>query len=242
MKIAKMSIIAAAGAVLFSGCMTDEPVKQRAADERIELINKSSFKIELLRARTLINDDGLLTVDASALLSRTGSFRWIFTGDPKIQVWYHFDWIDAQGNIFPPVQREMTALPGNILDFHGVAPEEKYINYRLTISLKGPETEEEAAKKQEKSKKQYAETGSVKPAGNSQAKPVVKSNKEKAEPKEKTAEKPVKKAEEKKDAPAGQTVKSEAKKDASKTEPAKPAAEKTTGNNSKSQKLTEPFD
>lgn len=221
MKIAKMSIIAAAGAVLFSGCMTDEPVKQRAADERIELIGNSSFEIELLRARTLINDDGLLTVDASALLSRTGSFRWVFTGDPKIQVWYHFDWIDAQGNIFPSAQREMTALPGNILDFHGVAPEEKYINYRLTISLKGPETEEEAAKKQEKSKKQYAETGSVKPAGNSQATPVVKSNKE-------TAEKPVKK--------------DEAKTDEAKTEPAKPAAEKTTGNNSKSQKLTEPFD
>ena len=191
MKIAKLLIGACVGALLLSGCMTEEPIKQRASDERIELIENSSFKIELLSARTLINDDGLLTVDASTILSRTGFFRWVFCGDPKVTVWYHFDWIDAHGNICKPVQREMAALPGNIIDFHGVAPEEKYINYHLTISLKGPETEEEAAKQRDDLKKKYTEGGTarVKPVGRSRAKAIRKGAKAK-----KAAAKPAEKA------------------------------------------------
>ena len=212
MKIAKAVFGVCAGVLLISGCMTEEPVKQRAVEERIKLVGNSSFEIELLSAKTLINDEGLLTVDASTLLSRTGSFRWVFSGDPKVTVWYHFDWIDAQGNICPPVQREIVALPGNIIDFHGVAPAEKYINYRLTISLKGPEASE-TEKQQEEVKKEVAEKGEVKPAGKSQA-PVIKTGTG-----EKTsAAKPVEK-------------KAEAK-------PAKSGSE----NKSKQQKLTEPFD
>ena len=152
--------------MLLTGCMTEEPIQQRVADDRIQLIENNSFNIELLNAKTLINDEGLLTVDVSALLSRTSGLRWIFCGDPKITVWYHFDWIDADGNICPPVQHEMSALPGNIVDFHGVAPDEKYINYRLTISLKGPGTEQEAASQQEAVKKQAAAEGKVNPPEN----------------------------------------------------------------------------
>ena len=42
---------------------------------------------------------------------------------------------------------EMVILPGNIMVLHGVAPAEKYINYVLTISLRGAETAEEAVLK-----------------------------------------------------------------------------------------------
>ena len=212
MKIAKVVFGVCAGVLLLSGCMTEGPVKQRAADDRIKLAGNSSFDIELVSAKTLINDEGLLTVDASTLLSRTGSFRWVFAGDPKVTVWYHFDWIDAQGNICPPVQREIVALPGNIIDFHGVAPAEKYINYRLIISLKGPDAAE-TEKQQEEVKKEVAEKGEVKPAGKSQA-PVIKTDTGKKTPAAKPAEK---KAE------------------------AKPAA-KSDEKKAKQQKLTEPFD
>ncbi|MBO4631393.1 MAG: hypothetical protein J5858_05675 [Lentisphaeria bacterium] len=240
MKIAKVLMGAGAGILMLSGCMTDEPVKQRASDERVEMIDNFSFKIELLSARTLINDDGLLTVDASALLSRTGSLRWIFAGDPQVTVWYHFDWIDADGNILPAGQHEMAALPGNIIDFHGVAPEEKYINYHLTISLKGPETEEEAAKQRDEMKKQYTENGKVKPAGKSITKPVPR----KAEPEKKNTEKPVVKNEDAKTVSAAAPTE---KKPAVKTEPEKAETVKTAvpaegENKSKAQKLTEPFD
>ncbi len=233
MKIGKIMIGAVAGALLMTGCMTEEPIKQRATEERIKLIGNSSFTIELLNARTMINDEGLLTVDAKVLLSRTGYFRWVFTGDPKVTVWYHFTWIDSQGNSPAPVQREMAALPGNILDFHGVAPDEKYINYHLTISLKGPEAESEAENKNKNAqelKKTYVKDGKIKPAGRSQAKIAKpKAQKNAAKPAVKAGAKPAVKA------GAKPAVKAEAK-PAVKAE-AKPAVKA----DSKQQKLTEPF-
>ena len=224
MKITKLVIGACAAALLMTGCMTEEPIKQRAADERITLIGNSSFDIELLSAKTMINDEGLLTVDASMLLSRTGYFRWVFCGDPQVTVWYHFTWIDDQGNICPPVQHEMSALPGNIIDLHGVAPEEKYINYHLTVSLKGPESDKAKTQKDNPEvKKQYIKDGKVKPAGKSQAKQIVgpkAQEKPAAKPAEKPAEKPAAKPAEK---------------------PAEKPAAKPAENTSKQQKLTEPF-
>ena len=225
MKIANVVIGACAAVLLMSGCMTEEPIKQRAADERIKLIGNSSFSIELLSAKTMINDEGLLTVDASTLLSRTGYFRWVFCGDPQVTVWYHFTWIDAQGNICPPTQHEMVALPGNIIDLHGVAPEEKYINYHLTISLKGPEADKtETQKDNPKVKETYVKDGKVKPAGRSQAKRIAgpKTQEKAAKPAEKPAAK-----------------KPEAKPAAKPAE--KPAAKPATPNAPKQQKLTEPF-
>ena len=223
MKIAKVLIGACAGALLLSGCMTEQPIKQRVSDNRITLINRHSFTVELLSARTMINDDGLLTVDVSALLSRTGYFRWVFSGDPKITVWYHFDWIDAEGNICPPIQRKMSSLPGKIVDFHGVAPEEKYINYCLTISLKGPETPEEAAQQREEVKKLYSESGKVKPAGKSEARPSARKT-------QKPAAKPA----------AKEAVKPQAKPAAK--EAAKPVTKEAVSEPvEKQQKLTEPF-
>ncbi len=238
MKIAKTVIGLCTGALLLSGCMTEEPVKQRATDERIELIGKSSFSIELLSARTLINDEGLLTVDASVLLSRTGPLRWIFCGDPNVTVWYHFAWIDAQGNINPPVQREMVALPGSIIDLHGVAPEEKYINYRLTVSLKGPGNDAEADKQNKKAKP----SGEVKPAGKSEA-AIVKTNaKPAAKPAEKKAEaKPAAKSAAKPAEKKAETPKA-AEPQAKKADPKKTETKSAAGKNSKQQKLTEPFD
>ena len=223
MKIVKVVIGACAAVLLMSGCMTEELIKQRAADERITLIGRSSFNIELLSAKTMINDEGLLTVDASALLSRTGYFRWVFCGDPQVTVWYHFTWIDDQGNICPPVQHEMSALPGNIIDLHGVAPEEKYINYHLTISLKGPESDKAASQKNNPEiKKQYIKDGKVKPAGKSQAKRIAGPKTQKKPAAKPAAEKPAEK-------PA----------DTSKVE--NNFREKPAGSTSKQQKLTEPF-
>ncbi|MBR4666327.1 MAG: hypothetical protein IKO93_20845 [Lentisphaeria bacterium] len=249
MKIGKIMIAAFAGVLLMTGCMTEEPIKQRATEERIKLIGNSSFTIELLNAKTMINDEGLLTVDASVLLSRTGFFRWVFAGDPQVTVWYHFTWIDSQGNSPAPVQREMAVLPGNILDFHGVAPDEKYINYHLTISLKGPEASSEAEHKNEKKqelKKTYVKDGKVKPAGRSQAKKVADPKAQKkteakptARPASKAeAEPAAKKAAEKPAAKptAKPAVKAEAR-PAAKKAAEKPAAK----TDSKPQKLTEPF-
>lgn len=225
MKIAKVVIGVCAAALLMSGCMTEEPIKQRASDERIKLVENSSFTLELLSARTMINDEGLLTVDASALLGRTGYFRWVFSGDPKVTVWYHFDWIDSQGNICPPVQREMSALPGNILDFHGVAPAEKYINYHLSISLKGPEANDDVSKKKTaKMKKIYVKSGKVKPAGKSRAKQIDKTKIQKNSPKKSAAAPAAKQT-----APAaGPAVK-------------KPAEHSKAESGTAPQKLTEPF-
>ena len=221
MKIAKVVFGACTAVLLMSGCMTEEPIKQRAADERIRLVENANFTIELLSAKTMINDEGLLTVDASILLSRTKFFRWLLSGDPQVTVWYHFTWIDSRGNIYPPVQREMTALPGNIIDLHGVAPEEKYINYHLSISLKGPEASEDAAQKnKQKLKKTYIKDGKVKRAGKSRAKQITNPKTQK-----KTAAKAAKPTAEKAAAKPAKTA------------PAKPAA--NTG--SKPQKLTEPF-
>ena len=214
MKIANVLMSACTAALLLTGCMTEEPIKQRVSDDRIILIGNNRFSAELLSSKTLIDDDGLLTVDADVLLSRTSPLSWVFCGDPKLTVWYHFDWIDAQGNVSAPlVQNEMAALPGNILTFHGVAPAEKYINYRLTISLRGKTTEEEAAQAREEIKKQYSESGRIKPAGKSQAKQMDK--------KQQSAKKPAAK-------------KAPAKKPAAKKAPAKKPAEKPG-------KLTEPF-
>ena len=259
MKIAKAVIGLCTGALLLTGCMTEEPIKQRATDQRIELIGNSSFNIDLLSAKTLINDDGLLTVDAKVLLSRTGPLRWIFCGDPKVTVWYRFTWIDSKGNTTKAPQREMVTLPGSIIDLHAVAPEEKYINYRLIVSLEGPETDAEANKQSEEIK----EAGEVKPAGKSEAVIVKKNVEPKAKPAEKKAEvKPAeaKPAEKKAEAkPVEQVKEAEAKPVEKKAETkpveqvkeaeakpveqvkeaeAKPAAEKK----SKQPKLTEPFD
>ncbi len=235
MKITNVLMSTCAAAMLLTGCMTEEPVKQRVSDDRIILIDNSKFSTGLLSAKTLINDDGLLTVDANVLVSRTSSLRCIFTGDPKVTVWYHFDWIDADGNISSPVvQREMVVLPGNILFFHGVAPAEKYINYVLTISLRGAETPEEAARQREEVKRLYSESGKIKPAGKSEAK--QKSKKKSVKPAAKKA--PAKKAAAKpavKKAPA----KKAAAKPAAKKAPAKKAAAEPAA---KPGKLTEPFD
>ena len=246
MKIAKVLIGVCAGAMLLTGCMTEHPIKQRATDERIELIGNNSFTIELLKATTLINDEGLLTVDASALISRTAPLRWVFCGDPKLTVWYHFDWIDADGNMCPPVQHEMYALPGNIVSFHGVAPAEKYINYHLTISLKGPTVKQQASDSKEAAGPkeavcQPAPKKNVKPA----AKPVEKkpAAKKPAPAKKPAAKKPAAK----KPAPAKKPAAKPAPKEqsapvmkeaVSPAEQTAPAAKETA----KPQKLTEPFD
>ena len=232
MRIASILTGVCAGTLLLSGCMTEEPINQRVTEERIELIGANSFKIELLDAKTLINDAGLLTVDASTLISRTNPFRWVFVGDRQMTIWYHFDWIDSKGNIHPPVQHEMVALPGNIVSFHGVAPGEQYINYRLTISLKGPATQEETDKKHSDVKKQVAQTGKVAPAGKSQAKKVKKNKK---------AAKKSKAAPKKEAAPAKAADVKDAKKEAA-PEKAADSKEAAPAKSGKQQKLTEPFD
>lgn len=234
MKITNVLMGACAAVLLLAGCMTEEPIKQRVSDDRVILINNEKFSVGLLSSKTLINDDGLLTVDVNVLLSRTTPLRWIFSGDPKVTVWYHFDWIDAQGNISSPVvQREMVVLPGNILFFHGVAPAEKYINYVLTISLRGAETAEEAAKQREEVKKLYSESGKIKPAGKSEAK---------QKPRKKKSVKPAAKKAPAKKAAAKPAAKKTAAKKAAKPADKKAPAKKTSEPAAKPGKLTEPFD
>ncbi len=205
-----------------AGCVTEPPpVEKKFTDARIELVNNDEFSMELLSSSTRVDDFGLLTVDAAVALSNTPAWPWIWGGDPKINLSYRFQWIDAKGVSQESAKHVIPSLPGNIISIHGVAPSERAVTFKLKIVLN--EEENNAAVKAEAKPE-------AKPAPKAEAaKPVVKAEaKPEAKPAPKTdAVTPAVKTE------AKPEVKPAPKADA-KAEPGKPAP--------KPAKLTEPFE
>ena len=135
MKAGKIFACVFGAAALLSGCMTDETIQKNTADPRIALVNSSSYSVRLLSSNSFIDDNGFLTVNAQTLLSRTSAWKWIFCGDPKVTVYFRMDFLDGKGRVCSSKVSEIMALPGNIVDFQGVAASEKYLSYKLTVSL-----------------------------------------------------------------------------------------------------------
>ena len=81
------------------------------------------------------DDNGLLTVDVTIEISRTSFWYWVFNGDPLLTLAYRFDWIDEQGRAACLPWQFSSALPGNILRFHGIAPAEKYTAFKLFVQF-----------------------------------------------------------------------------------------------------------
>ena len=145
MKIAKI-LFGTVAALMLAGCMTEEPIQKKSADPQISMINNSSYELSLLSSKSYINDNGFLTVSASAYLSRTSTFSWIFSGDSPVKVYYTFEWSNANGKVMAAPAREVSALPGSVLDFHSVAPCEKVVAFRLVISLKNQKEDKKCDK------------------------------------------------------------------------------------------------
>ena len=224
-----------AAATLLSGCMTDETIRKNAADPRIELINSASYTVRLLSSNSFIDDNGFLTVNAQTLLSRTSAWKWIFCGDPKVSVYFRMDFLDGKGRVCSSKVSEITALPGNIVDFQGVAASEKYLSYKLTVSL---EKLDPVPVKKVVAKKAPARKAAVKKA------PAKKVAAKKAPAKKAAVKKAPAKKVAAKQAPAKKAAvkKAPAKKAAAKKAPAKKAAvKKAPVQKADNGKLTEPF-
>ena len=134
-----MSAVCALGlAVAISGCATSEEefiIQKGITDERVELTGNSDFGLKNLEVLSKTDDNGLLTVDITVEISRTTFWFWVFHGDPLLKLAYRFDWIDAQGQAISLPWQYTSALPGNILRFHGIAPAEKYASFKLFVQF-----------------------------------------------------------------------------------------------------------
>ena len=225
-----------------AGCITEAPIQKKITDARIELVDNDEFSMGLLSCATKIDDFGLLTVDASVVLSRTSPWKWIWGGDPKIEVGYRFQWMDAKGNVHESAKHTISSLPGNIISIHGVAPSEKEVSFKLRIFLNGQEPKP-AAKTEAAKPAPKAETakpaGKTEPKAKTEVSPAAVAPAVKPEPKAEA--KPTPKAEAK-PAPAAPAVKTEPKaeaaKPAGKADPKADAAKPAP----KPAKLTEPFE
>jgi len=153
-----------------AGCVTEPPpVEKKFTDARIELVNNDEFSMELLSSNTKVDDAGLLTVDAAVSLSITPAWAWIWGGDPKINVSYRFQWIDAKGASQEAAKHVIPSLPGNIVSIHGVAPSERVVAFKLKIVLN--EEENNTAVKAEAKPEVTPAPKAVKPAVKAEAKP-----------------------------------------------------------------------
>ena len=74
-------------------------------------------------------------MDVTIEISRTSFWYWVFNGDPLLTLAYRFDWIDEQGRAACLPWQFSSALPGNILRFHGIAPAEKYTAFKLFVQF-----------------------------------------------------------------------------------------------------------
>ena len=226
-----------------AGCVTEPPpVEKKFTDARIELVNNDEFSMELLSSNTKVDDSGLLTVDAAVALSNTPAWAWIWGGDPKINLSYRFQWIDAKGASQEAAKHVIPSLPGNIVSIHGVAPSERVVNFKLRIVLNEEENNTAVKAEAKPEVKTAPKAEAAKPAVKADMKPQAK-----PAPKAEAA-KPVVKAEAKpevKPAPKAEAAKPAMKAEAkpevkpapkadAKAEPGKPAP--------KPVKLTEPFE
>lgn len=138
MKFLMSAVCALSLAAAISGCATcDENfiIQKGITDERVDLKNSSDFCMKNLEVLSKTDDNGLLTVDVTIEISRTSFWYWVFNGDPLLTLAYRFDWIDEQGRAACLPWQFSSALPGNILRFHGIAPAEKYTSFKLFVQF-----------------------------------------------------------------------------------------------------------
>ena len=127
MKFFMSAVCALSLAAAICGCATGDEdfiIQKGITDERknLEVLSKT-------------DDNGLLTVDVTIEISRTSFWYWVFNGDPLLTLAYRFDWIDEQGRAACLPWQFSSALPGNILRFHGIAPAEKYTAFKLFVQF-----------------------------------------------------------------------------------------------------------
>lgn len=125
-------------AAAICGCATGDEdfiIQKGITDERVDLKSSSDFGMKNLEVLSKTDDNGLLTVDVTIEISRTSFWYWVFNGDPLLTLAYRFDWIDEQGRAACLPWQFSSALPGNILRFHGIAPAEKYTAFKLFVQF-----------------------------------------------------------------------------------------------------------
>lgn len=138
MKFLMSAVCALSLAAAISGCATSDEnfiIQKGITDERVDLKNSSDFCMKNLEVLSKTDDNGLLTVDVTIEISRTSFWYWVFNGDPLLTLAYRFDWIDEQGRAACLPWQFSSALPGNILRFHGIAPAEKYTSFKLFVQF-----------------------------------------------------------------------------------------------------------
>ena len=213
------SCFVAAAAMLFcAGCAFSEfkTTAEAAKDPRVTMVESKGFSLKLLRTVTKIDDDGCLNADVTFELSGAPFFTWTSCGTPMQYLLYRFDWVDAKGKVLKGTVKRVQILPGTILTVGGIAPSEKYKNFKFEINFCDKPCKGKAPvcceKKTAPVKKAAAKPVTVKkaPAKKAASKPAsAKATPAKAVPAKKAAAKPV------------AVKKAPAKKAASKPAPAK---------------------
>ena len=213
------SCFVAAAAMLFcAGCAFSEfkTTAEAAKDPRVTMVESKGFSLKLLRTVTKIDDDGCLNADVTFELSGAPFFTWTSCGTPMQYLLYRFDWVDAKGKVLKGTVKRVQILPGTILTVGGIAPSEKYKNFKFEINFCDKPCKGKAPvcceKKTAPVKKAAAKPVTVKkaPAKKAASKPAsAKATPAKAVPAKKAAAKPV------------AVKKASAKKAASKPAPAK---------------------
>ena len=213
------SCFVAAAAMLFcAGCAFSEfkTTAEAAKDSRVTMVESKGFSLKLLRTVTKIDDDGCLNADVTFELSGAPFFTWTSCGTPMQYLLYRFDWVDAKGKVLKGTVKRVQILPGTILTVGGIAPSEKYKNFKFEINFCDKPCKGKAPvcceKKTAPVKKAAAKPVAVKkaPAKKAVSKPApAKATPAKAVPAKKAAAKPV------------AVKKAPAKKAASKPAPAK---------------------
>lgn len=138
MKFFMSAVCALSLAAAICGCATGDEdfiIQKGITDERVDLKSSSDFGMKNLEVLSKTDDNGLLTVDVTIEISRTSFWYWVFNGDPLLTLAYRFDWIDEQGRAACLPWQFSSALPGNILRFHGIAPAEKYTAFKLFVQF-----------------------------------------------------------------------------------------------------------
>ena len=138
MKFFMSAVCALSLAAAICGCATGDEdfiIQKGITDERVDQKSSSDFGMKNLEVLSKTDDNGLLTVDVTIEISRTSFWYWVFNGDPLLTLAYRFDWIDEQGRAACLPWQFSSALPGNILRFHGIAPAEKYTAFKLFVQF-----------------------------------------------------------------------------------------------------------
>ena len=129
--------VAAAALLLGAGCAFSEfkTTAEGAKDPRITMVENKGFSLKLLRTVTKIDDEGCLNADVTFELSGAPFLTWFSCGTPMQYLLYRYDWVDAGGKVLKGTVKRVQILPGTILTVGGIAPSEKYKNFKFEITF-----------------------------------------------------------------------------------------------------------